>query len=381
MQIALVAGELSGDTLGADLIRSLRQYYPEAKFIGIAGPKMLAEGCETLVPIEELSVMGFVEVIKQLPRLLKLRKKIKHYFLENRPDIYIGIDAPDFNLPIEKTLKQAGIRTAHYVSPSVWAWRRGRVKYIQKANDLLLTLLPFEAAYYDPQKIIVKYVGHPLADRIPLETPVAPARQQLNLSNDKRYIALLPGSRSQEIKFLMADMLKAAEICWQRQPNVEFLIAAANEARYQQIKPFLIGAKLPIQLINGQTQTVIAAADVVLAASGTVTLEVALIKRPLVVTYRVAGFTWWLGIKVVRIPYLGLPNWLAGKKIVPEVLQDEATPENMANTMLNVLNHPEKNQELYEQYRAMHQQLRCNASEKAAAAVHELLSMKNQQFK
>jgi lipid-A-disaccharide synthase len=374
MLIGIVAGELSGDVLGAGLIRALRQYYPTAKFIGIAGPKMLAEGCETLVPIEELSVMGFTEVIKQLPRLYKLRQKVTQYFLQQRPDIYIGIDAPDFNLSVETKLKKAGIRTTHYVSPSVWAWRRSRVKYIQKAADLLLTLLPFEPAYYDPKKIRVQYVGHPLADKIPLENPAAPAREQLNLLQNQRYITILPGSRAQEINFLMKDLLDAAEICYQQQPDIKFLIAAANAERHQQITEFLKDRKLPIQLIDGQTQAVIAAADVVLAASGTVTLEVALIKRPLVVTYRVAPLTWWLGVRIIKIPYLALPNWLAGKKIVPEILQDEATPENLAKAVLEALNNPEKNQELYEQYRIMHQKLKCNASEQAAKAIKELLA-------
>lgn len=376
LTIGIVVGEASGDTLGAGLIRSLRQYFPDATFIGIAGPQMIAEGCQTLAVMEELSVMGVSEILHQLPRLLRLRRRITRYFLENPPDIFIGIDAPEFNLTLEVRLKKAGIKTVHYVSPSVWAWRKGRVKKIKKAVDLLLTLFPFENQFYEEHGVPVKSVGHPLADKISFEHSKQEARKALGLADAGQYIALLPGSRGQEIKLLAPLFIKAAEICRERKPDLQFILSAASDARYEQLSLLLEKNEMlrhAIHLSKGEAKTVIAASDVVLAASGTVTLEVLLVNRPLVVAYAMAPFTWWLAERLIDTPYCSLPNLLANRTLVPEFLQEKATPEALANAILEWLDHPERVAQLEQDYKAIHLQLKQNANEKAALAIKELL--------
>ncbi len=375
MTFGIIAGEASGDTLGADLIQSLKHHYPNAQFIGIAGPKMLTQGCQTLAPMETLSVMGVSEIIKHLPALLTLRHKVIRYFLDNPPDVFIGIDAPEFNLTIEERLKKAGIKTVHYVSPSVWAWRKGRVKKIKRAVDLLLTLFPFENHFYEAHQVPVKCVGHSLADHISLDNTKENARQTLGLA-DGQYIALLSGSRRQELALLTPLFLQAAEICHQEFPDTQFLMSAANDDRYQQLTSFIEQypkLKAITHIVKGQTQTVIAASDVVLAASGTVTLETLLVKRPLVVAYKMAPFTWWLAQRLIDTPYCSLPNLLANKTLVPEFLQENATPTALAQAVLEWLIHPERVAELEQEYKAIHLELKRDASEEAAKAIAGLI--------
>ena len=374
--IAIVTGEASGDVLGADLIRALKQHYPQAKFIGVPGPKMLEQGCQALATIDELSVLGFIEILKRLPQILRLRRRLTHYFLKNPPDVFIGIDSPDFNLDLELKLKQQGIRTVHYVSPSVWAWRQGRVKKIKRAVDLLLTLFPFENRFYERHQVPVRFVGHPLADQIPMENPKDRARQQLNLSLTGQMVALLPGSRAQEVAGLTPFFLQAARLCLKQQPDLHFIIPAVNEARYAQLEQILNSQEfndLPVQIVKGNAQTVIAAADAVLAASGTVTLEVLLVKRPLVIAYRLSPITWAIAKRIVRLP-IGLPNLLAGYMLVPEFLQDWVTPQALSHAVLDWLTRPELAQQLIKEYTAIHAQLRLNASEQAAQGIKELLA-------
>jgi lipid-A-disaccharide synthase len=380
--IAIVTGEASGDLLGADLIRSLRQHYPNGKFIGIPGPNMLKEGCQPLASIDELSVLGFIEILRRLPQILMLRRRLSRYFIQNPPDVFIGIDSPEFNLDLELNLKEHGIRTVHYVSPSVWAWRKGRIKKIKRAVDLLLTLFPFENKFYDQHQVPVKFVGHPLADQIPLETSQDAARKQLNLitapaeqNAQQKWVALLPGSRVHEVELLAPIFLRAAKLCLQQQPQLHFLIAAVNDKRYKQLEQLCTQDEfknLPLQIIQGNAQTVIGAADAVLAASGTVTLEVLLVKRPLVIAYCLAPITWWIAKKIIKQP-IGLPNLLAGYRLVPEFLQNWATPEALSHALLDYLTRPELTEPVITEYTTIHHQLRLNASEQAAAAIQELL--------
>lgn len=356
-------------------MRALRIHFPNAQFIGIPGPKMLQEGCQALASIDELSVMGFIEILKHLPQILLLRRRLVHYFLAHPPDIFIGIDSPEFNLDLELKLKQHGIRTVHYVSPSVWAWRQGRVKKIKRAVDLLLTLFPFENKFYEQHQVPVKFVGHPLADQIPYTTSQREARAHLHLAVDGTYVALLPGSRAQEIALLTPLFLRAARVCIQQLPHLRFILAAANNARYLQLEQILQQPEfkdLPVQIIRERAQTAIAAADAVLAASGTVTLEVLLIKRPLVIAYRLAPLTWAIAKRIIKLP-IGLPNLLAGYYLVPEFLQDWVTPEVLAHSLLERLTQPELANAINAEYLRIHQVLRLNASKQAAKAISELL--------
>jgi len=374
--IGIVAGELSGDNLGAGLIRTLRQYYPQAEFIGIAGPKMMAEDCKTLGQMDVLSLMGVNDAIKRLPQILKIRSAVINTFKANPPAFFIGIDAPDFNLGVEKKLKSFGIPVVHYVSPSIWAWRRWRIKKIQRSIDLLLTLFPFESKFYQQHNVNVHFVGHPLADQIPLENSAVLARKQLSLPTEEQYIALLPGSRSQEIKLLLPTFLQAALICKQRLGKVQFIIPAANADRHQQIMELLQEPqfkKLPVHIVQGQAQKVITAANVVLATSGTVTLETLLINRPLVVAYKFAPLSWWIAKHLVKLPYFSLPNLLAGRQMVPEFVQHEVTPQNLAQALLDWVAQPQRAEKLTEEFASIHQQLRRDASEEAAKAIYELM--------
>lgn len=373
----IVAGEVSGDTLGAGLIRALRQRYPTARFIGIAGPQMLAEGAETLVPMERLSVMGLVEVLGRLRELFRVRDQLIATLLETRIDVFIGIDAPDFNLRIAQQLKSAGIPTVHYVSPSVWAWRQGRVKGIRASIDLMLCLLPFEKAFYDCHQVKAVFVGHPLADSLPDHTDAEAARQRLQLAGSGPVIGLLPGSRRGEVASLLPLQLAAAELIRQQLPTVRFLVPAINAQREQEIRA-LVGDQPGLQVVvddggSGVGREVMAAADVLLMASGTATLEAMLIKRPMVVAYRLHWLTWLIARLLVRIPYVSLPNLLAGRPLVPEFLQYQATPANLAQAVLGWLQDPARVHDLQQQFRQLHEQLRRDASITAAAAVAELL--------
>ncbi|MFN3579992.1 MAG: lipid-A-disaccharide synthase, partial [Pseudomonas sp.] len=334
--IALVAGEASGDTLGAGLIRALKQHYPNARFIGIGGPRMLAEGMQTQVPMERLSVMGLVEVLGRLRELLGIRKALVSYLKAQQPDVFIGIDAPDFTLNVEKQLRDAGIPTVHYVSPSVWAWREKRVLGIRQSTDLMLTLFPFEEAVYQKHGVAVRCVGHTLADQIALQPDRQAARVTLGLEQQARVVALMPGSRNGELRKLGLLFLHTAAWCMERQPQLTFIMPCANIERREQMEAIQAesGLTLPLTLLNGQAHEALAACDAVLIASGTATLEAMLFKRPMVVAYRMAGLTFKILKRLVKVGHVSLPNLLAGREVVPEFLQDAATPEAMGQALL-----------------------------------------------
>ncbi|HEY0722124.1 MAG TPA: lipid-A-disaccharide synthase [Gammaproteobacteria bacterium] len=370
LRIGIVAGETSGDLLGADLIIAIRRRYPDAIFEGIGGPRMVAAGCTAIYPAEKLAVMGFVEVLRHLRELLSIRAHLHHHFIKSPPDIFIGIDAPDFNLALERRLKQAGIPAMHYVSPSVWAWRRGRLKKIGRSVDRMLTLFPFEAELYHQHHIPVTFVGHPLADQIPLEVDHNAARQQLGLPTDKKIIALLPGSRRSEMGFLGADFIRAARWLLQQRGDLHFVVPLVNATLRQMFEEYLRQeeGELPITLLDGHSHEAMAAADAVLLASGTATLEALLLKRPMVVAYRLAPLTYWLAKRLLRVPWYSLPNNLAGRKLVEEITQDEVTGENLGRALLELLDRP-AGEEQRKIYNELHRQLRRDASERAADAL------------
>jgi len=378
MNIGMVAGEASGDLLGADLIKALRKIHPDIHFVGLGGPAMMAQGFESLYDMERLSVMGLIEPLKHLPDLFKLRRQLYRYFVTHRPDVVIGIDSPDFNLGLELKLRQNGITTVHYVSPSVWAWRKRRVFKIKKAVDLILTLLPFEATFYQEHQVPVQFVGHPLADIIPLHPDKLAARQALGLNPQDTYIALLPGSRRNEIKKLAEVFLATATRSLQKKPTLKFITSAANEKRNQEFQHYCqqFAPNLPIQFFERRSHEVMAAADIVLVTSGTATLEAMLFKRPMIIAYRTSALTYKIACKILTIKFIGLPNLLANEALVPEFIQDAADPEKMSAALLDYLDHPEKTASLEEKFTQLHQQLRQNASEQAAHAILKLISSK-----
>lgn len=374
VRIGLVAGEASGDSLGAGLIKALRRHYPDAVFEGLGGPHMQAEGFRSLYSMERLSVMGLVEPLKRLPELLTIRRGLRRHFLKWQPAVVVGIDAPDFNLGFELQLRRAGLKTAHYVSPSVWAWRRGRIKKIARAVDLMLTLLPFEAEFYREHRVPVVYVGHPLADEIPLVPDQAQARRDLSLPPDGPILALLPGSRGGEVELLGPLFLQVARWCRRRLPALTLVLPAANPARRRQIDAQLEHAPdLAITVLDGKSHAAMAAADAVLMASGTTALEAMLLKRPMVVSYRVGKLTHVLVSRMVKLPYVSLPNLLAKRVLVPEFLQDDATVENLGEALLAYLMHPENTAQLRQQFLALHLDLRRDANATAAKALAALI--------
>ncbi len=375
LHIGIVAGEASGDQLGAGLIAALLKRHPNAVFEGVAGPKMQALGCTSLYPMETLSVMGLVEPLKRLPALLRMRSGLVEHFIAQPPDVFIGIDAPDFNLGIELRLKKHGIPTVHYVSPSVWAWRQGRIKKIARAVNHMLTLLPFEADFYRRHNVPVTFVGHPLADELALEPNMPDARAQLNLSRDRPIIALLPGSRQSEVALLGQLFLDAARICLQVKPELSFVLPAANPARRQQIDAMVADAEdLPVTVLDGQSHLAMEAADVVLLASGTTALETMLLKKPMVVSYKTGWLTHAIISRMLKVPYVSLPNLLAGRELVPEVLQNDATAETLAELLLARLGDTALAVKLRRDFTEIHQQIKCNGSEKAAAAVLSVIA-------
>lgn len=377
-RIVIVAGEASGDILGAGLLAALRLRYPQAVFEGIGGPRMLAQGFHSLFPQDRLAVMGLVEPLKRLPELLSIRKQLRQRYIANPPDVFIGIDSPAFNTDLELSLRKHGIKTAHYVSPSVWAWRQGRIKKIARAVDLMLTLFPFETDIYHQYKVPVVFVGHPLADQIPLVTDSSAARARLGLeprSSGVVSVALLPGSRASEIDKMGALLIDVARYCQARQVGIEFIIPSANHERHSQLQVLLqrYGQGLPVTLILGQSHDVMAAADIVVMASGTTTLEAMLLKKPMVITYKLAAFSYWLFSKLVKVKSVGLPNLLAGKVLVPEFIQSEATATKIGDAVLSLLADSTKTSELQREFTVIHHQLKKNASTMAAQAIAELI--------
>ena len=376
-RVYLVAGELSGDILGAGLIRELQARHPSIEFRGIGGPRMVALGMESRFPLETLSVMGIVEVLKHLPELLKVRRELLSDALAWQPDIMIGIDAPDFNLGLERKLRDAGVITAHYVSPSVWAWRQGRVKKIARAVDGILTLLPFEADFYRQHRVPVSFVGHPLADEMPLETDREEARRTLKLASEKPVLALLPGSRANEIRFMGATFLTAVERVCERFADLQVVIPAASTQRSQEIValledfPVLHGRVLVVQ---EQAREAMVASDMVLLTSGTAALEAMLCHRPMLVAYKMAPATHWLAKHLVKTQWISLPNLIAQEGIVPELIQDAATPEAIAEQLIELLGNAAARRALEDRFAAMHLALQRNASRRAADAIEALVA-------
>lgn len=374
LRIGLVVGETSGETLALSLIQSLRQRYPDLHFEGILGPRLIAEGGQALFPMERLSVMGLVEPLARLPELLQIRKQLRNHFIENPPDFFIGVDAPDFTLVLEKHLKQHGIKTVHYVSPSVWAWRESRIHLIKKAVDLMLTLLPFEAEYYEKHQIPVEFVGHPLADEIPLSIDQESARGSLAVKA-QRVITLMPGSRTKELVLLSEPFCLAASYCYEREPNLEFLVPLTTPEHEHLFKAIQqkVAPQLPIRTMVGQVRSALSAADAVLVTSGTATLETMLHKKPMVVAYRMHPLTYWIAKKLVKVPFISLPNLLANRALVPEFIQDAVQPEILGGALLKELNGSAHREALNEEFNNLHLALKQNASEKAANRILEFL--------
>ncbi|MGK0442102.1 MAG: lipid-A-disaccharide synthase [Pseudohongiellaceae bacterium] len=375
LYIGIVVGEVSGDILGASLMQAIQCKHPDAQFEGIGGPLMLAQGFNSLFAMEGLSVMGLVEPLKRLPELLRIRKTLKHHFTNNKPDLFLGIDSPDFNLDLELALRQEAVLTAHYVSPSVWAWRSGRVVKIAKAVDRMLTLFPFEAQFYHEHNVPVSFIGHPLADEFPLENNQLKARAELSITNDNPLVALLPGSRGGEVRMLGEVFIETARWCLHQRPDLRFIMPAANEARYQQLQVMLNekGKGLPIQLIQGHSQQAMAASDMVLMASGTTTLEAMLLKRPMVVAYKMARFSYAIISRLIKSKYISLPNLLANESLVPEVLQNDVRPEMLGPLVLEALQNRQKREMLQQRFSEIHQELKAGASERAAEVLLKMI--------
>lgn len=374
----IVAGEASGDILGAGLIRSLRARYPRARFVGIGGEEMEAAGFHSLVPMERLSVMGLVEVLGRIRELFSIRGRLMEYFLTTPPDVVIGIDSPDFTLGVERRCRDAGIPTAHYVSPSVWAWRQKRIFKIAKSVNLMLTLFPFEARFYEEHDVPVTFVGHPLADRIPMEPDTRAARRDLGLNEDQPVLAILPGSRGGEVERLGSLFLSAAREIQSSRPDLQLVIPCVNRDREKQVRGLVeaLDVALPVTIVRGRSREVMAAADVVLLASGTATLEAMLLKKPMVVGYRLSNFSYALVSRLVKVPHVALPNLLAGKPLVPELLQDDATPETLGAAVLERLENREERAHLKAEFTKLHHQLRQNADERAADAISALVEQR-----
>ena len=377
--IAIIAGEVSGDILGAGLIHALKARYPHAKFIGIGGERMIAEGFETLFDMEELSVMGLVEVLKHLPRLLKIRRTIIEQLSALKPDVFIGIDAPDFNLDVELKLKQQGIKTIHYVSPSVWAWRQKRVYKIAAATNLVLAFLPFEKAFYDRFNVPCRFIGHTMADAIPLKPNRDEACQLLNLDSTQRYVAMLVGSRGSEVEFLSEPFLQTAQLLHQRYPDVKFLVPLINQKRRQQFEQIKqrVAPELDMILLDGNARAAMIAAEATLLASGTAALEAMLCKSPMVVGYRMKPFTYFLAKRLVKTKYVSLPNLLADEMLVPELIQEDCNPTNLAEKLSLYLSEDksavQNRHVLLQRFAELHQRIQCNADQQAAQAVIDLL--------
>ena len=376
-RVYLVAGELSSDILGASLMRALKARHPEVAFRGLGGPRMIAEGLESLYPLETLSVMGLVEVIKHLPELIRVRRTLRRDALDWEPDIMVGIDAPDFNLGLERQLRESGITTAHYVSPSVWAWRQGRVKGIARSVDAMLTFLPFEAAFYVKHRVPVAFVGHPLADELPLVNDRRATREALGIAADARVLALLPGSRRNEIRFMGETFLEAAERLVKARPGLAVVIPAATPERRQELEALLAARPALaacVSLLDGQAREAMVASDLVLLASGTAALEAMLCHRPMLVGYRMAPMTHRIARLMVKTEWISLPNLIARESLVPELIQDEASSEAIATRLGELLDDEAARTALEARFAAMHEGLQRDASRRAAEAIEALVA-------
>lgn len=376
VRIAMVAGEASGDLLASHLIEALKAHLPNAKFFGIGGPKMAALGFDAWWPHEKLAVFGYVDALKRYREISGIRRQLKKELLASPPDVFIGVDAPDFNLGLEADLKRRGITTIHYVSPSIWAWRGGRIKKIQRAVSKVLAMFPMEPPLYKKEGIPVAYVGHPLADMIPLETSKTAVREKLDLPRTIPIFALLPGSRQSELEYMADTFVQTAKLIHEHMPDAQFLVPLVTRETRLRFEAAIYkqdAGAVPFRLLFGHAQDALGAADVSLVASGTATLEAALIKRPLVITYKMAKGSYWLMKRMGYQPYVGLPNILAGKFVVPEILQDQATPENLAEALLKLYQDKDGAAEMEDVFTDIHLQLKQNTAEKAATAVIECL--------
>ena len=374
----MVAGEASGDLLASHLIAALQRHLPDAGFCGIGGPKMQSEGFDTWWPAEKLAVRGYAEVLRHYREISGIRRRLLQRLLADRPDVFIGVDAPDFNLWLEARLKAAGIPTIHFVSPSVWAWRASRVRQIARSVNRMLCVFPFEPALYEKAGVAVSYVGHPLADIIPLEPDRNAARERLNLPQDGLIFGLLPGSRQSELHFMAETFIETAKRLHARDPHARFLVPLVTRETRRHFEDALwrCGAQdLPLTLLFGHAHDALAAADGVLVASGTATLEAALFKKPMVIVYKMSPWSWQLMRRMNYQPWVGLPNILAGRFAVPEFLQDEATPDNLAQALGNIVADPIVPGALYELFSVIHRRLRQNTADKAAAAILPYLGL------
>lgn len=370
--VAMVAGEASGDLLGAHLIQALKKRLPNAVFVGVGGPRMEAEGMRVLYPMEKLAVRGYVEVLRHYREIVGIRKRLIRRWSVEKPDIFIGIDAPDFNLHLEQKLKQRGVPAVHYVSPSIWAWRGERIKKISRAVSHVLALFPFEKPLYDKAGVPATYVGHPLADMLPEKPDRLAMREQLKLPKQCTVIAMLPGSRQSELQAMADLFIRTAKLIAQQQPEARFLVPlVSRETRlmFEETLYRLEAADLPVTILFGHAHDAMIASDVVLVASGTATLEAALLKRPMVITYKMPSLSWRIIRRKKYQPYVGLPNILAGRFVVPELIQDDATPENLAQALMNQVQDKTVTERLEQLFTGMHHVLRQNTAERAADAV------------
>ncbi len=376
VKVGLVAGEASGDMLGGSLLQAMRVQEPRIQAIGVAGGEMIAAGCEPLLQASELAVMGLVEVISHLPRLLRLRRKLTRQFAAWRPDVFVGIDAPEFNIGLESRLRRHGIPTVQYVSPSVWAWRSGRVKKIARSADLVICLLPFEKQFYDEHNIRAVFVGHPLAEQIRRQPDTSITRGKLGLADDGEWLALLPGSRNGEVKRLANDFAETVAWLQERRPSMRFVAAMASAESEKIFCEAINCIKPPVEIhmIRGRSREVMAAADVLLVASGTATLEAALIGRPMVVTYRLARASRWLlnWPGLLKTDRFALPNLIAGEDLVPEILQNDISPEALGQAISRELDDLGRRKYLDRRFQEIHQVLKRNAAERAAASILDL---------
>jgi lipid-A-disaccharide synthase len=377
LRVGLVAGEASGDTLGAGLIKAMQRLAPDTQFFGVAGPKMQAAGCQVWEPSESLAVMGLFEILRDLPRLLRLRARIRREFLRARPDVFVGIDAPEFNLALARGLRAAGIPTVQYVSPQVWAWRQSRVETIHRSVDLVLCLLPFEKRFYENRGVAAEFVGHPLADAIPLVVDRAQARAALNLAPAGQVVALLPGSRRGEVVRLAEDFAATARWLAGARPQLRFIAPMATPATREIFAQVLhrVAPEVEVHLMDGQAQTALIAADVALVASGTASLEAALCKRPMIVVYRLGALSAWIirRLNLVKSKFFSQPNLLADRRVVGEYFQEQIVPESIGRELLMWLDDTGRRAILEQDFTGIHIELKRDASARAAQAIMALV--------
>jgi lipid-A-disaccharide synthase len=373
-RLALVAGEASGDLLAGLLLGGLKARWPQLQAAGIGGPKMAAQGFEAWWPHDKLAVRGYVEVLRHYREISGIREQLAERLLREPPDAFIGVDAPDFNLGLETRLKQRGIKSIHFVSPSIWAWRGGRIEKIGAAVDHVLCIFPFEPALYERHGIAATYVGHPLADAIPIEVPRDAARRALNIGSDETVVALLPGSRRSEIEYIAPRLLAAAALMKRQRPGLRFLLPVVPGLQ-SLVAPMVAehAADVGVELLDGQSHEALAACDVTLIASGTATLEAALFKRPMVITYAMNWLSWQMMKRMGYQPWVGLPNILLGEFAVPELLQNDATPQKLAAAGLAWLDKPEESAAIARRFTELHHQLRCNTAQAATDAIEKVL--------